>query len=92
VQYLEPGRERYLNRVVFATTEKLRDPGAGVAGLQRGDTLRVTTTYTMLTRGGGYEAYIDNWAAREGQCWDGAYVSQHTLESLEHVSPDLRTQ
>jgi hypothetical protein len=82
VRYLAPGDERYLNRVIFATTEKVRPEGQGLGGVERGDTLRVSTTYASLVRGGGYEAYISNWAAREGKCWDGAWVSLHTLDSF----------
>jgi hypothetical protein len=82
VRYLAPGDERYLNRVVFATTEKVRPADQGLGGVQRGDTLVVSTTYTSLVRGGGYEAYISDWAANEGKCFDGGWVSQHTLESV----------
>ena len=82
VRYLAPGDERYINRVIFATTEKVRPAVEGLGGVQRGDSLRVSTTYTSAVRGGGYEAYISNWSANEGQCWDGGWVSQHTLESV----------
>jgi hypothetical protein len=82
VRYLAPGDDRYINRVIFATTEKVRPAVEGLGGVQRGDSLRVSTTYTSTVRGGGYEAYISNWAANEGECWDGGWVSQHTLEAV----------
>lgn len=85
-RYLAPGDEGYPNRVIFATTEKVRPADQGLAGVRRGDRLRVTTTYTGLVRGGGYEAFIANWAANEGECWDGAWVSLHTLERVERTA------
>lgn len=85
VRFLGPGGdEGHLDRVVFATTEKVA--AQGLSGVRRGDTLRVTTTYTRLVRGGGYEAFIDNWAANEGECWEGGWVSLHTLESVERTA------
>jgi hypothetical protein len=86
VRFLSPGDERYLNRVVFATTEKVRPGDQGLGGVRRGDQLRVSTTYTTLVRGGGYEAFISTWAANEGECWDGGWVSLHTLESVERTA------
>ncbi len=72
VRYLAPGDERYLKRVILATTEKVRPEGQGSGGMERGDTLTVSTTYTSLVRGGGYETYISNRAANEGKSWAGA--------------------
>lgn len=86
MRYLAPGDEGYLNRVIFATTEKVRPADQGLGGLRRGDQLRVTTTYTGLVRGGGYEAFIPAWAANEGECWEGGWVSLHTLESVERTA------
>lgn len=87
VRYLSPGGdEGHLNRVIFATTEKVRPADQGLEGLRRGDQLRVTTTYTDVVRGGGYEAFIDDWAANEGECWDGGWVSLHTLESVTRTA------
>lgn len=87
VRFLSPGGdEGHLNRVIYATTEKVRPADQGLEGLRRGDQLRVTTTYTGVVRGGGYEAFIDNWAANEGGCWEGGWVSQHTLESVTRTA------
>ncbi|HLM67998.1 MAG TPA: hypothetical protein VK358_10750 [Longimicrobium sp.] len=87
LRYQAPADQRNFNRVIFATTEKVRPAGQGLAGIQRGDTLQVSTTYTSFVRGGGYEAYISNWAANEGDCWDGRWVSLHTLESVSRSAP-----
>jgi hypothetical protein len=87
VRFLGPtGDEGSLDRVVFATTEKVRPAGQGLADVRRGDILRVTTTYASFVRGGGYEAFIDNWAANEGECWEGGWVSLHTLERVERTA------
>lgn len=86
VRFLSPGGdEGHLNRVIFATTEKVRPAGQGL-GLRRGDQLRVTTTFTGVVRGGGYEAFVDNWSANEGQCWEGGWVSLHTLDSVARTA------
>jgi hypothetical protein len=78
--------QRYPNRVILATTENVRLAGQGITGVQRGDTLRISSTFTEHVRGGGYEAYIDNWAANEGRCWDGGWVSKHSLQSLVRLA------
>jgi hypothetical protein len=81
VRYLAAGDSSYLNRVVIGSTHKVR---AAVEALhvQRGDTLRVTTTFDTLVRAGGYEAYVPRWPANDGECWDGAWVALHAVESV----------
>lgn len=74
--------QRYPNRLIYATTEKVRPAGQGLGGVERGDTVRISSTFSQHVRGGGYEAYVDNWAANEGECWDGGWVSQHSLDTL----------
>ncbi|HEX6369903.1 MAG TPA: hypothetical protein VF006_13370 [Longimicrobium sp.] len=73
---------RSINRVVIA---ELAAPGSATIGW--GDTLRVTTTFLRLVRAGGYEFYISDWPANEGDCWDGAWVSLHRLENSSHDEP-----
>lgn len=86
VRYLSAGDSSYLNRVVIGSTQKVH---AAVEALrvQRGDTLRVTTAFDTLVRSGGYEAYIPRWPANDGECWDGAWVALHTIESVAPAAP-----
>ncbi len=83
VRYLDPANQRYRNRVIFATTEKLRPAGEGLQGVRQGDTLRISTTYTTQEENGGYEAFIPNWVINEWDCFDGGMVSVHSLDALE---------
>lgn len=82
VRYLNPTDQRYQNRVIYATTEKLRPAGEGLGGLQQGDTLRISTTYTSQVQDGGYEAFIPNWVINDWDCWEGGMVSVHSLNEL----------
>jgi hypothetical protein len=83
VRYLDPANQRYRNRVIFATTEKLRPAGEGLQGVRQGDTVRISTTYTSQERNGGYEAFIPNWVINEWDCCEGGMVSVHSLNELE---------
>lgn len=85
VRYLAPADQRYRNRVIYGTTEKLRPAGEGLQGLRQGDTVRISTVYTSQVEGGGYEAFIPNWVIHEWDCWDGAMVSVHSLNELAVV-------
>ena len=80
VRYLDPANGRYRNRVIYATTEKLRPAGEGLQGVREGDTLRISTTYTGQVQDGGYEAFIPNWVINDWDCWEGGMVSVHSLD------------
>ena len=84
VRYLDAD-ERYRNRVIFATTEKLRPAGEGLGGVRQGDTLRISTTYTTQVQDGGYEAYIPDWVINDWDCWEGGMVSVHSLNEFAVV-------
>jgi hypothetical protein len=85
VRYLAPADQRYRNRVIYGTTEKLRPAGEGLPGVQQGDTVKISTVYTSQVQGGGYEAFIPNWVINEWDCFDGAMVSVHSLNAIEVV-------
>jgi hypothetical protein len=90
VRYLAPGANRYINRLVYATAEKVRPAGEGLAGVRQGDTLRVSATYNSRTKRAGCEADVSNWTANAGQCCNGAWVSLHTLDGVTRSSVGRR--
>ncbi len=81
VALLERGETDRIDRVVVASTAGVREAVAAL-GLERGDTVVVTTVPNGATRTGGYEALIPDWAANDGDCADGRYVPLHDIERI----------
>lgn len=73
---------RSRNRVVIAQVATSPE----VLAIEWGDTVRVTTTFAGVRRGGGYEFQIPEWAANEIQCFDGALVTVHRIVSITPYS------
>lgn len=73
---------RSRNRVVIARVATSPE----VLAIEWGDTVRVTTTFAGVRRGGGYEFQIPEWGANEIQCFDGALIAVHRIVSIAPYS------